>query len=352
MLMDTKEQASLYFSPEQPGSFAGASTFAKNQTGVSKPEKWLQNFPAYSLHKPVRKRFKRNRVIVGSIDHLWQLDLTDLSRISEHNDGYRFLCFCIDVLSKYLWIEPLKDKKADTLVAAFQRILKSGRKPLAVQTDQGTEFWNNKFKRLLKENNIKFYYTHNAETKASIVERVQRTIKSKMWRYFTHKNSYRYIDHLQNMVKSYNSTFHRSIGTKPSLVNTRNAQVVWQRLYSDLQDVPNISFKFNIGDKVRILNKNVQFRKGYEQAWSQEIFQVTERLPREPHVYRISDLLAEPVIGTWYEHELQKCNTDEKIFIIDKDLKTRTRNKKKQYFVSWKGWPDKFNSWVTELYNV
>ena len=65
----------------------------------------------YTLHKPVRRRFKRNRVIVGGIDQQWQMDLADMQSMQKLNDGYRYLLVCIHVFSKYAWVVPLKNKK-------------------------------------------------------------------------------------------------------------------------------------------------------------------------------------------------------------------------------------------------
>jgi len=352
--MTPNQLTSTYFDPRQPASYAGASTFRKNHKTKKDPTEWLSEYPAYTRHKPTRQRFRRNRVVVGGIDHLWQLDLSDLSGIAKYNDQYKFLLFCIDVLSKHLWVIPLKTKTADTIVKAFIHILKtSKRKPIAVQSDEGTEFVNQKFKSLLRKLDINFYYTYNSESKASIVERVQRTYKGKMWRYFTHKHTYRYIDVLPDLVHSYNWSYHRSIKTKPALVNHQNAQDVWNTLYSDLNTVPPIAYKFNIGDRVCITTKRRTFQKGYESNWSEETFEIIKRIPRHPPVYELKDMMGENIEGTFYEKELQKVSAAQDLFIVEKVLKTRKRkNHPKEYLVHWRGWPQKFDSWVTDLHNV
>ena len=350
--MTAEQPTPSYFNPREPGSFAGASTYKREHKKDS--SEWLKAYPAYTLHKPARRHFPRNRVVVGGIDHLWQCDLTDLSGIAKYNDKYTFLLFCIDVLSKFLWVIPLKTKSSETVADAFKSILEtSNRKPLAVQSDEGTEFLGRPFRSLLQGLKIKFYYTYNAESKASIVERVQRTIKGKMWRYFTHNNTYRYIDVLQDLVYSYNWTYHRSIKTKPALVNQDNAQEVWNTLYHDLNKIPMLKYKFNLRDRVRILTKRRTFQKGYEGNWSEEIFEVTKRIPRHPPVYEITDLMGEKIEGTFYEQELQKVTDNQDLFIVEKIIKTRRRkNHPREYLVKWRGYPDKFNSWTSDLQHV
>ncbi len=139
----------------------------------------------------------------------------------KYNDGYRYLLVCIDVFSKYAWIVPIKSKTVAALVEAFKVILSSGRKPQKIMTDQGTEFFKNK--------DIELFNTFN-ETKASVVERVIRTFKTKMWRYFTAKKTMRYLDMLPDLVYSYNHSKHRSIRTKPALVNSENENKILHTL--------------------------------------------------------------------------------------------------------------------------
>ena len=47
------------------------------------------------------------------------------------------------------------------------------------QTDKGTEFINRVFQKFLKEHDMHFFTTYNEETKASIVESFNRTLKTK-----------------------------------------------------------------------------------------------------------------------------------------------------------------------------
>ena len=71
---------------------------------------WLQSRDTYTLHKPVRYNFPRNRVIVTRIDDQWQADLVNISSLARFNKGYKFLLTCIDVFSKFAWVIPLKNK--------------------------------------------------------------------------------------------------------------------------------------------------------------------------------------------------------------------------------------------------
>ena len=81
--------------------------------------------------------------------------------ISKYNKGIRYLLCVIDLFSRYVWVIPLKNKKGESIVEGFKKILddsgnakNSNRKPNKIWVDHGSEFYNNKFKSSLKQNDI------------------------------------------------------------------------------------------------------------------------------------------------------------------------------------------------------
>ena len=100
----------------------------------------LQQQPGYILHRPARKRLRHNRVVVFDIASQQQPDLVDVQSLSQWNRGHKYLLTCIDISSKYASVIPLKSKTGSSLVEAFKRIFKQGRKPTQLQTDAGSEF--------------------------------------------------------------------------------------------------------------------------------------------------------------------------------------------------------------------
>jgi hypothetical protein len=124
------------------------------------------------------------------------------------------------VFSKYLWLRKLKDKKGESVAKAFETIFKEGRKPFKMRTDRGQEF-----RARTVQAGIKHFYAQN-EVKASVAERVIKTIKTKIYRYFTFKQSYRYIDKLQSFSEGYNHTTHSTIDMKPAKETKRNEELV------------------------------------------------------------------------------------------------------------------------------
>ena len=307
-LMTEKYLSQIYYDPESPASFGSVDSIYravknewKYEISRNKIRQWLQKQDTYTLHKPVRYRFRRNRVIVGAMDDEWEADLVIMDSLSQQNNGYKYVLTVIDVLSKYAWVEAIKAKTGNNLVKVFEKIIKKGRKPKMFHTDKGTEFINRQFQTFLKKHSIRFFTTYN-ETKASIVERFNRTLKTKMWKYFTANNTLKYVDILQKLVKSYNHSRHRGIGMRPVDVNKSNENTVWQTLYGK-ESKKSIQFKFNIGDQVRISKAKRTFKKGYLPNWTEEVFTVTKRVPRRSPVYKIADYDSEELEGTFYESQ-------------------------------------------------
>lgn len=341
---DGKAIAEEYYDPGAAGSLGGELRL-RRALGTTKKRlnDWLAGQDTYTLHKPVRYRFPRRRVIVNAIDEQWQADLVDLISLSEFNDGFKYLLTVIDILSKFAWVVPLKDKKGSSLTEAFDSILtSSGRRPGRLQTDKGSEFLNSTFQKYLRDKGIHFFTSENEDLKASVVERFNRTLKSRMWRYFTHQRSRsRYINVLQDLVKSYNASYHRSIRTTPESVTSSNAHKIWHRLY-DRGGRRESSPKFKIGDRVRISKARRVFKKGYMANWTEELFTVVRRLPDVyPYVYSLKDDAGDPIKGTFYEQELQVVR-DKEVYLIDRVL----AEKGNKVLVRWTGYPASFDSWI------
>ena len=278
-------------------------------------KRWLRKQQTYTLHKPIRRKFYRRKTVATGIDYQWQADLADMSSTSKFNDKYRFLLCIIDVFSKYAWVVPVKDKTGKTLVHALKSVLKSGQKPKSLQTDKGTEFKNKDFQNFLKSKKIHFFTTENPETKASIVARFQRTLKSRMWKYFTHHLTLRYLDILSKLVNAYNHSYHRSIKHAPVSVTVQNETKVSEILFGNkklnCKNSKSSQAKFKVGDFVRINKTKRTFEKGYLPNWTQELFKISAVIKTQPPVsYKITDLDGESVRGTFYSQELQRVEND------------------------------------------
>jgi transposase InsO family protein len=354
----------LYYDPSNEGSYGGVNRLwmsARKQPGLEsitqeQVKRFLVDQHSYSLHKPARRNFKRNKTYVAGIDRQWQADLADMQDASKDNDGFRYLLTVVDVFSKFAWVIPIKDKSAHSLVQAFKALFTASdpRRPLKLQTDKGTEFLNAPVKRLLSSLNVHLFAS-NSDKKAAVVERFNRTLKTRIFHFFTHRRTYRYIDVLQRLVDSYNNSVHRSIGMAPSRVRIQDEDRIWVKLYGSGGLAPaNSSKGIRDGRMVRVSKVKGIFEKGYLPNWSEEHFTVDSSAKHPRKVYKLKDDSGETVHGSWYPEELQPIEKNK--YYIEKVLRTRSAKgrhrkgtaAKKELLVKWKGWPAKFNSWIPE----
>ena len=226
-----------------------------------------------------------------------------------------------------------------TVVNAFQKILNylksseaksRGHKPNKIWVDKWSEFYNNSFKKWLKDNDTEMYSTHNEE-KSVVPEGFIRTLKTKIYKYMTSVSKNVYIDQLDDIVNKYNKTYHRTIKMKPVYVKNH--------AYIDSgKEVNDKDPKFQVGDHVRISKYKKHFAKGYTPNWSEDVFVIKEVKNTAPWTYVINNLNSEKIIGTFYEKELQETN--QRKHRIEKVIK-RKGNK---LYVRWKGCENWFNS--------
>jgi len=194
------------------GSFGGLNILRRYARATTRSAReFLAKRDSYTLHKPRRLRFPRRKTYSKGIADLYQIDLVDVSGLSSHNDGSRYLQTCIDVFSKRAWAVPVRRKTGQNVAEAFEKILADGNCNM-LHSDKGTEFLNSTFQAMLRRRGIKFYTSENEDLKAAVVERFNRSLKAKMFRYFTHANTKRYLDVLDDLLHSYNNTHQCSIG--------------------------------------------------------------------------------------------------------------------------------------------
>ena len=124
----------------------------------------------------------------------------------------------------------------------FKKIITEGRKPNKIWVDQGSEFYNNSFNRILKINSIEMYSTYN-EGKSAVAERFIRTLKNKIFKHMTavSKNISFYV--LNDIVNKYNNTVHRTIKMKP-------IDVTFDSYAEYNEDSNEKDSKFKVGDHV------------------------------------------------------------------------------------------------------
>ena len=349
----------IYYDPSNSGSFGGISRLHKavkadGRLNLSQHQikKWLYSQDNYTTHAPAFLNFTRRKVYASVINEFFDADLAELpGRFPKANEGVRYLLVVVDVLSRYLFVEPLVRRGATDIINAFEKIFKKESRVCSrLRTDKAGEFLSNELARYMKSRGIIHYIT-NSEKKASFAERAIRVLKSKIYRYINLKGSYKYIHILDKIVKGYNSSYNRTIQTSPDQVTNENDHLIWERTYfKTLCKKENRlkRYKFKPGDKCRVSYHRDTFPKGFKQTFSEEIFVIHKRLKTYPITYILKDLKEEKIQeGRFYDKELQKVTSGpDATYKVEKILKERQNRGKTQYLIKFEGYPHKFNQWV------
>ena len=279
------------------------------------------------------------------IDDVWGADLVDMREWIKQNKGFKYMLNVIDVFSKFAWSIPLKDKTGKTTLEAFRKIEKeSGRSPKHLWVDKGLEFYNKDVDGWLQENNIIRYSTFG-EHKSVVIERFNRTLKEMMWKRFTAENTRNWIDMLEDLLKTYNSRVHSTIGMTPIKASlTENKVTVFQNIMKKTRPLIKNKAKFKVGDKVRVSRIKALFEKGYLPNWSEELYVIDKVLMTIPVTYKLKDLLGERTNGSFYTEDLQKSMQE--VYRIEKVIRKKKIDGIQLALVKWSGYSDKHNSWL------
>ena len=217
--------------------------------------------------KAPKKNYPTNKIVYNHLDEIWSIDLADFSDYkTSNNKGFRYVFIIIDNFSKYLWAIPLKNKYSQTITNEFSNILKtSKRKPLKIESDRGTEFYNSIFQNFLKNKNIQ-HYSRFTDKGPSIAERVIRTVRSLLKKPVFEKGNADWLSELLSVIKQYNNTIHHSTKMTPIQASKKsNEKIVFDNLRDDREKQQP---KYKLGQVIRTADIKRVFSKGDSTNWS------------------------------------------------------------------------------------
>lgn len=315
----------LYFNPETGylGTMKLYSIVDKYYSGITRSDvaSFLFKNEAHAQHKrPPRETLKPLRP--SAPNKIWQVDLIDMSSMARYNNRHNWCLTCIDLFTKYAFVQPMTTKHAPNSTAAIQAIFDiSDTHPSALQTDNGGEF-KAEFDELLRTNGIKHVFTSAYLPQSNgQVENFNKTIKTMLSRYFTANNTKRWIDVIDKLCQSYNTSKQYTTGRSPydawhNQSVEANAEV--KRRINERADrrIRNGMSLLLPGDNVRVALEQFKdfrkehFRKSYQRQYSQTIYVVrnmvdpTNKTHRNTDYYRLDNLDGTPMKGMFARQRL------------------------------------------------
>ena len=298
---DLQKVHKFFTEVNHPSAYGSINTLIK-ETGLKRQtvENYLTHNSTYTKFKQTRHRFLRLKVQSYRLNEIWSLDLADMQSLANDNRNTRCLLVAVDTLSRFLRVQPMKDKYASTTRRAFVTMI-SKTKPEKVWTDDGKEFLGS-FKKLCEQKDIIIYQTRN-EKKSAFAERNIRSIKSLIHKYLNENHTSTYIDNLQSFVTVLNARVNRTTGFAPKSVTKQHTSYLVSLNLNDKIQKP----RFAVGETVRIKRNIETFHRGYKIQFSHEIFRIDKILTLNPPTYRVvSHETSKQIYGRFYESELTK----------------------------------------------
>ena len=357
----------IYTNPSSSACFSGVESLFKEARKHSKHvtrklvRDFLSNQRTYTLHKRIVRKYKHLPTLASGLHTHWQADLCDMQKIARYNDKNSYIFVCIDTLSRQIFATPIKRKTAEEMIEGFKEIFKkSVYMPWMILSDEGKEFTAASVQDFFKSKGIQHFMMYTSpQFHAGMVERANRTLKERLYRYFTETNSCRWVDVLQKIVNAINHSVNTGIGMRPADVTFANCNELRTRLAEKAGLVPKEA-KFDVGDIVRIEKNKHVFTKGYLPNFTKELFIVSRvqvRKSSAPVTYRLTNSDGDQLKGWFYAQDLCRVGPhladDERktTYPVEEILKSRVNSAGiTQHYVKWLGYGSEHNSWVDEAH--
>lgn len=344
----------IYTNPSAAGSFGGVEPLYKAAHIRNKlvqradVREFLSHQESYTLYRRNRIHYPRLRIRVQGPKRILSMDLSDFQSIAKENDGIRYLLVAIDAFSRFVFVQKLKSKTGRDVCEALEIILKQVPYP-RLHCDEGREFYNKTVQDMLARYGSVAYSTRS-EMKAAHSERVQRTLKAKLYKFMRTKNTWRWVDVVDKVIIGYNKAKHSAFRRQytPNDVHSGKVKrkVAYQLIYG--VDSPLSKIVFKLGDVVKIAQLRFVFGKAHFPQNSVELFRVVRVNQRQkPVTYRLVDFKKESVDGVFYASELIRAQKRD-YYPFDIIRKRQGPRGIKQLFVHYTGWPKKFDQWINE----
>lgn len=348
----------LYYTPRFSCSFSSVKKlydYAKRENPsirYSDVRHFLKGELVYTIHKPATYNFKRNKVVCVNIHEYSFSDLIDYSHYKNENDGYSYILCVIDGFSRLANAHAMKRKDGRSIRDGLD-LLFPRETPVNILTDNGKEYKNSTVAEWCRENSVNLIAYADEKIKSSLAERLIRTLKTKIHKFFSSTGKHRWIDVLSDIVDSYNNSYHRVIKMRPIDVTPFHRKKLLKVLYNVenvLDLLPNANkSRISRSDAVRLVRQRATFHKGYQPTHTEESFTIVDKYSKSNQpMFTVKDKNNELIKGKFYEKEMQSVlESANTYFRIEKILSSRRRHGKLEYKVRWLGYGPLFDSYVS-----
>lgn len=344
----------IYYDISSPVSFSNAQRiyeYVKKESRFKITKKEIENFldsqEVHTTHIEPRKAKHFYGMTVPHSNYLVQLDSFFFDFDKEHK---KRIIMGVDAFSRKAAARAVENLKKENVNKAVQEIIQE-LKPQRVMWDRGREFNNSLVYSTLRKNNIK-YILANPPYKASMVERLARTIKVYLYKAMQFRGDVHWPKLLPKVINTYNNRYHSSIGMTPNQASlTAKEAEVWYRLRGKLwksQPEPK-KYEYELNDSVRIVNQKGPLKKSFYETFSTQVYFISARYAKSNvNRYKLKDANNNPVEDRSFTHnQLKVVNiSSQTVYRIEKVIHQKLIRGKLYAYVKWYNYNSSFNTYI------
>ena len=363
----TRILSEIYYDLQDPISYS-SSPYALLKKAKQKDasitleqvKKWLRKQVSHTRHTQRSYQFPRRKILSLRIDDTWSGDLIQCDILKNYNAGYQYILNCVDLFSRKKWLRKLKSKSQKEMELAMKSIIaeNNGRAPFRFWTDRGTEFLS--LKKLYEEHEIHRYST-NSPLKSVFVENANKAVENLLYKVMTSLNTAKWINLLDDVAKHLNETKSKTLfNLTPNEAHLKVNEEYLRSKYLERYKQYKEKFKrqrarFVPGDTVRILRDKTKFSRGYEPAFSKELYVIEAVQKTYPLTYKLKGQRR-----VYYSQELVHAEApvkdEEKNYFIERTRRVNTRKSRSgaitggqtEYLLKAKNDPEQ-SGWISEF---
>jgi len=133
-------------------------------------KEFLDRQATAQITKQVKKQKVFNTIISPSVKNNYQMDIFVLPN-PNLNQGFKYLLTCIDVYSRFAFVEKLKSKEGIKVLEVFKKMMSEEGNPKNLNVDEGSEFIYKPFRKYCEDNDITLWYSNpEQDNKNAIIE--------------------------------------------------------------------------------------------------------------------------------------------------------------------------------------
>ena len=359
MLTEDEKQylKNIYFSPKHEASFGGIDALYRfvrkdGRYKISKKEiqQFLRSIEEYSTHVKKNRPKSWYGMTVPGVRYMYEVDTAHFNI----GDGeFRYFVTMIDTFSRKASARAIKDMKSRTVTRAIKEMLVELGSPSILRSDRGVEYVNKVLKNEMKKQKIKQVFSF-PPYKASMVERLIRDVKNKLYKILQSKGREDWWTYLGDVIKGHNEGFHRMLNMAPNQVSSSNTPQLWYRFKQRRAKAmpPFKKYKYCINDGVRVSLERTPMHKDHNELNSTNVYFITYRYSRaHVHRYKLKDSNNKALEGSFTENQLELTFVDEQTVwrierVIHYAYLGTGRNRAKYAYCKWQGMSSKFNSYT------